>query len=94
MNVKLNLKNIQQITIGILALFNLLNINCLEAKEILYIRAIPDQNTERLHRLYAGLSSELSKQLNIQVRYIPDVNYTAALKAFRTGNLIWYGLVV
>ena len=79
--------------IGLLSIFNLSTINGSKAEEILRIGAIPDQNPERLNRLYKVLSSELSEQLNIQVRYKPLTNYAAAVTAFRTGNLdlVWFG---
>ncbi len=79
--------------IAILNFTNLFNINAIEAEEILYLGAIPDQNPERLNRLYKVLSSELSKELNVQVQYKPVINYAAAVTAFRTGNLdlVWFG---
>ncbi len=77
----------------ILSIFHLFTINGLKAEEILRIGAIPDQNPERLNRLYKVLSSELSEQLNIPVRYKPVTNYAAAVTAFRTGklDLVWFG---
>tara|TARA_B100001250_G_scaffold320622_1_gene283545 strand:- start:1027 stop:1926 length:900 start_codon:yes stop_codon:yes gene_type:complete len=83
----------RRISISLLAIFNLSAISDLKAKEILNIGAIPDQNPERLNRLYDVLSSELSEQLNIKVRYKPVVNYAAAVTAFRTGDLdlVWFG---
>ena len=79
--------------ITFLSIVNLSTINGLKAEEILHIGAIPDQRPERLNRLYKLLSSELSKQLNIKVRYKPVTNYAAAVTAFRTGNLdlVWFG---
>ena len=79
--------------IALLSIFNLSTIGTLKAEEILRIGAIPDQNPERLNRLYKVLSSELSEQLNVQVRYKPVTNYAAAVTAFRTGNLdlVWFG---
>ena len=80
-------------TIAIFNLLNLFNLNGMKAEEILSIGAIPDQNPERLNRLYNVLSSELSKKLNVQVRYKPVIDYAAAVTAFRTGNLdlVWFG---
>ena len=79
--------------IAILSLSTFFNFNTTKAEEILYVSAIPDQNPERLNRLYKVLSSELSKELNVQVRYKPVINYAAAVTAFRTGNLdlVWFG---
>ena len=55
--------------------------------------AIPDQNPERLNRLYGALADELSERLNVRVRYLPVSNYPAAVSAFRTGglDLVWFG---
>ena len=82
-----------KIAIGVLSLSNLFSIGSLKAEEILHLGAIPDQNPEHLNRLYKVLSSELSEQLNVQVRYKPVTNYAAAVTAFRTGNLdlVWFG---
>ena len=79
--------------LGTIAILTLSNLNSLKAEKILHIGAIPDQNPERLNRLYKVLSLELSEQLNVKVRYLPVVNYSAAVTAFRTGNLdlVWFG---
>ena len=63
------------------------------AKPVLRIGAIPDQNPEKLNRLYGLVANELSRQLGVQVTYVPVTDYTAAVGAFRTGNLdlVWFG---
>ncbi len=63
------------------------------ARPKLIVGAIPDQNPERLNRLYRLLSSELSNELDITVKYVPVTNYPAAVTAFRTGglDLVWFG---
>ena len=66
----------------------------LKAKEkILKIGAIPDQNQEILDKRFNLLSEELSKQLDIKIKYVPVVNYVAAVTAFRTNSLdlVWFG---
>ncbi|MFM8543826.1 MAG: putative selenate ABC transporter substrate-binding protein, partial [Vulcanococcus sp.] len=52
-----------------------------------------DQKPEKLNRLYPLVASELSKQLGVKVQYVPMVDYTAAVTAFRTGDLdlVWFG---
>tara|TARA_B100000900_G_scaffold218801_1_gene185418 strand:- start:275 stop:1171 length:897 start_codon:yes stop_codon:yes gene_type:complete len=62
-------------------------------KKVLKIGAIPDQNQEILDRRFNLLSKELSKQLNVDVRYVPVVNYLGAVTGFRTKNLdlVWFG---
>ena len=65
-----------------------------DAKQaVLQIGAIPDQNPEKLNRLYGTLSEELSEKLDVPVRYAPVSNYAAAVSAFRTGSLdlVWFG---
>ena len=66
----------------------------LKSKEkILKIGAIPDQNQEILDKRFNLLSEELSKQLDIKIKYVPVVNYVAAVTAFRTNylDLVWFG---
>jgi len=59
----------------------------------LRLSAIPDQNPEKLNRLYPLVAKVLSKQLGVEVRYVPMVDYAAAVSAFRTGDLdlVWFG---
>ena len=63
------------------------------AAEVLRISAIPDQNPERLNRLYGLVASELSEQLDVPVRYVPVIDYAAAVTGFRRGDLdlVWFG---
>ena len=63
------------------------------AQPVLRIRAIPDQNPEKLNRLYGLVADELSQQLGVKVAYVPVTDYTAAVSAFRTGSLdlVWFG---
>ena len=63
------------------------------ASEVLRISAIPDQNPERLNRLYGLVAAELSDQLGVKVRYMPVIDYTAAVTGFRRGDLdlVWFG---
>ncbi|MGL6133255.1 MAG: putative selenate ABC transporter substrate-binding protein [Prochlorococcaceae cyanobacterium] len=62
-------------------------------KRVLRIGAIPDQNPEKLNRLYGLVADELSEQLKVPVRFVPVTDYTAAVTAFRTGDLdlVWFG---
>ena len=59
----------------------------------LRIGAIPDQKPEKLNRLYGEVARELERQLKVPVRYVPVVDYSAAVSAFRTGSLdlVWFG---
>ena len=60
---------------------------------MLRIGAIPDQNPEKLNRLYGLVADELSQQLGVKVSYVPVTDYAAAVSAFRTGSLdlVWFG---
>ena len=59
----------------------------------LRIGAIPDQNPEKLNRLYGLVARELAQQLGVSVKYVPVTDYAAAVSAFRTGDLdlVWFG---
>jgi phosphonate transport system substrate-binding protein len=63
------------------------------AKMVLRIGAIPDQNPEKLNRLYGLLAEELEQKLSIPVKYVPVIDYTAAVTGFRNGDLdlVWFG---
>jgi phosphonate transport system substrate-binding protein len=55
--------------------------------------AIPDQNPEKLQRLYGKLAKYLEKELKVSVVYKPVTDYTAAVTAFKVGDLdlVWFG---
>src|SRR5439155_25425416 len=57
------------------------------------ISAIPDQDPEKLQRLYGGVATFLSKELGVPVTYRPVTDYTASVTAFKVGELdmVWYG---
>ncbi len=59
----------------------------------LVISAIPDQDPEKLNRLYPKVAAYLSAELGIPVEYKPVTDYTAAVTAFKVGDLdlVWYG---
>ena len=55
--------------------------------------AIPDQNPEKLQRQYSKLNTYLEKELGVSVIYKPVTDYTAAVTAFKVGDLdlVWFG---
>jgi phosphonate transport system substrate-binding protein len=55
--------------------------------------AIPDQDPEKLQRLYSKLANYLEAELGVPVEYQPVTDYTAAVTAFRVGDLdmVWFG---
>lgn len=59
----------------------------------LIISAIPDQDPDKLQRLYGKVADYLSKELGIPVQYKPVTDYTASVTAFKVGDLdlVWYG---
>ena len=44
--------------------------------KVLKVGAIPDQNQNVLEKRFNLFSKELSKQLDVEVKYIPAVSYT------------------
>ena len=57
------------------------------------IGAIPDQDPEKLQRLYGTVATYLSQRLGVKVEYTPVTDYTAAVNLFRSGDLdmVWFG---
>lgn len=55
--------------------------------------AIPDQDPEKLQRQYTKLAAYLEKELGVPVQYKPVTDYTAAVTAFKVGDLdlVWFG---
>lgn len=60
---------------------------------VLQVGAIPDQDPERLQRLYGQVSDYLEARLEVPVAYEPVTDYAAAVSAFRVGDLdlVWFG---
>lgn len=56
-------------------------------ERVLTISAIPDQDPEKLQRLYDQVSTYLGEQLGVTVRYQPVTDYTASITAYRRGDL-------
>ncbi len=61
--------------------------------KVLKIGAIPDQNQEVLDKRFNLFSKELAKNLDVKVKYIPVINYVAAVTGFRRNDLdlVWFG---
>ena len=59
----------------------------------LSVGAIPDQDPEKLQRLYSKLADYLSAELGVPVKYQPVTDYAAAVTAFKVGDLdlVWFG---
>ncbi|NJN20559.1 MAG: putative selenate ABC transporter substrate-binding protein [Leptolyngbya sp. RL_3_1] len=59
----------------------------------LQVGAIPDQDPEKVQRLYEILATYLSETLGVPVTFQPVTDYTAAVIAFKVGDLdlVWFG---
>lgn len=57
------------------------------------ISAIPDQDPEKLQRLYGTVASYLTRTLGVTVQYTPVVDYPASVSLFKVGDLdmVWFG---
>lgn len=64
-----------------------------EVGSIFRIGAVPDQDPEKLQRLYGALATYLQQTLGVPVVYEPVTDYVAAVIAFRVGDLdmVWFG---
>ncbi|MGB2926300.1 MAG: putative selenate ABC transporter substrate-binding protein [Limnothrix sp.] len=64
-----------------------------ETVQPLAVGAIPDQDPEKLLRLYDLLADYLTAELEVPVEYEPVTDYTAAVTAFKVGDLdlVWFG---
>lgn len=64
-----------------------------ETRAPLVVSAIPDQDPEKLQRLYGALSKYLSEALHVPVSYKPVADYRAAVLGFKVGDLqlVWFG---
>ena len=62
-------------------------------KSRLKIAGIPDQNAASLARKYEALTDYLSEELDIEVEYVPTVDYAATVIAFSQGEIQmgWFG---
>ena len=64
-----------------------------ETRETLYIGGIPDQDASVLQARFERLAEYLSEETDLDVRYVPSVDYAAVVTSFRHGDLhmAWYG---
>ena len=57
------------------------------ARPILKIGGIPDQDAARLARRYQEFTDYLSQELDVEVEYVPSLDYAAVVTAFARGDL-------
>ena len=63
------------------------------AAETFVFTAIPDQDESRLRSRFDKIADYLSKELGVDVKYVPVKSYSAAVTAFRNNQvqLAWFG---
>ena len=73
--------------------FSIFSTPLFASTKVLKVGAIPDQNQDVLDKRFNLFSKELSKQLDIEVKYVPVINYLAAVTGFRKEDLdlVWFG---
>jgi phosphonate transport system substrate-binding protein len=66
-----------------------------DARGVLRIGAIPDQDPEVLARQFDLVADVLGEALDVDVEYVPVTEYNASVNLFRTGDidLTWFGAV-
>ena len=81
------MKKLSSILIGIL-LFG-----CQSKNNTFTFTAIPDQDTARLEERFGKIAKYLTKELGIDVKYIPVKSYSASVEAFKNNQvqLAWFG---
>ncbi|MQF69627.1 putative selenate ABC transporter substrate-binding protein [SAR202 cluster bacterium AD-804-J14_MRT_500m] len=86
-----------RIALGVFALGILVFIGCVptedEDQKRLYIGGIPDQNESVLVRRFSSMADYLSLRLDVDVRYVSSIDYSAVVTAFSNGDihLAWFG---
>ena len=85
--------NIKKIVVNSTIFFATLSSPLNANSKVLKIGAIPDQNQEVLDKRFNLFAKELAKTLDVKVKYIPVINYVAAVTGFRTNDLdlVWFG---
>ena len=60
---------------------------------VLYIGGIPDQQAAKVTRRFNTVAGYLSEELDVEVRYVPSIDYAALVTAFKNGDvhLGWFG---
>lgn len=64
-----------------------------QTKPTLYFSAIPDDDETKLTARFAKVAQYLSKELGVDVKYVPVKSYSASVVAFRNDQiqLAWFG---
>ncbi len=85
--------NLKNFLLSSSILFSIFSSPVYSNPKVFKVGAIPDQNQDVLDKRFNLVSKELSKQLDVEVKYIPVINYVAAVTGFRTKDLdlVWFG---
>ena len=64
-----------------------------EDRPVLRVSAIPDEAPTELQRKFAPLGDYLSKELGMEVKFVPVTDYAATVEGLAGGHLdlVWYG---
>jgi phosphonate transport system substrate-binding protein len=63
------------------------------AKKVLRFSAIPNQNSTELQAKFDPMAKYLSKELGVEVEFVPAADYKASVEMFKNGQiqLAWFG---
>ncbi len=83
----------KKIKLSILTTLFLLVFSLPAFADVFRFTAIPDENTARLKERFDKVASYLSKELGVDVEYIPVKSYSASVTAFKNNQvqLSWFG---
>ncbi len=79
--------------VGLILCFAVVSCGAEEATPVLKIAGIPDQNSSTIARRYDVLTSYLSSELGVDVKFVPTVDYAATVIGFKQGeiHMAWFG---
>ena len=68
-------------------------VGCSGEEKTFYIAGIPDQNSSELALRYETLTDYLSEELDVNVEYVPTVDYAATVTGFSQNDIqmAWFG---
>ena len=64
-----------------------------EARKVLRVSAVPDENPQELLRKHEPFTKYLSKELGMPVKFVPVIDYAATVEglAAKKLDIVWYG---
>ena len=83
----------QFVTASVMSLILVIQFSTTAQSEPFVFTAIPDQDESKLIQRFNKVAKYLSKELGVEVKYIPVKSYAAAVTAFRNNQvqLAWFG---